>query len=133
MKGTSGAVDVTGCLIRLFQSGNLQTYALYGNRVTGHPRLDTFLTMSPLTYIMGLPLAMALILAVVPSEKRQFFRWGARMATLGSLLLAIYVFSAFDPPITDQPAHYRLKAPRNLLWRTSTVINSLSVWNGFRR
>ena len=28
VKGTSGAVDVTGCLIRLFQSGNLQTYAL---------------------------------------------------------------------------------------------------------
>ena len=59
--------------------------------------------MSPLTYIMGLPLAMALILAVVPSEKRQYFRWGARLATLGSLLLAIYVFSAFDPPITEQP------------------------------
>ena len=59
--------------------------------------------MSPLTYIMGLPLAMALILAVVPSEKRQFFRWGARLATLGSLLLAIYVFSAFDPPTTEQP------------------------------
>ena len=46
---------------------------------------------------------MALILAIVPSEKRQFFRWGARLATLGSLLLAIYVFSVFDPPITDQP------------------------------
>ena len=28
VKGTSGVVDVTGCLIRLFQSGNLQTYAL---------------------------------------------------------------------------------------------------------
>ena len=59
--------------------------------------------MSPLTYIMGLPLAMALILAVVPSEKRQYFHWGARLATLGSLLLAIYVFSAFDPPITEMP------------------------------
>ena len=59
--------------------------------------------MSPLTYIMGLPLAMALILAVVPSEKRQYFRWGARLATLGSLLLAIYVFSAFDPTTTEQP------------------------------
>ena len=28
VKGTSGAIDVTGCLVRLFQSGNLQTYAL---------------------------------------------------------------------------------------------------------
>jgi len=28
VKGTSGAVDITGCLVRLFQSGNLQTYAL---------------------------------------------------------------------------------------------------------
>ena len=28
VKGTSGAIDVTGCLARLFQSGNLQTYAL---------------------------------------------------------------------------------------------------------
>ena len=26
---TSGAVDLTGCLLRLFQSGNLQTYALF--------------------------------------------------------------------------------------------------------
>jgi len=29
VKGTSGAVDLTGCLLRLFQSGNLQTYALF--------------------------------------------------------------------------------------------------------
>ena len=28
VKGTSGTIDVTGCLVRLFQSGNLQTYAL---------------------------------------------------------------------------------------------------------
>jgi NADH-quinone oxidoreductase subunit L len=28
VKGTSGAVDLTGCLLRLFQSGNLQTYTL---------------------------------------------------------------------------------------------------------
>ena len=28
VKGTSGAIDVTGCFVRLFQSGNLQTYAL---------------------------------------------------------------------------------------------------------
>ena len=28
VKGTSGAVDITGCLIRLVQTGNLQTYAL---------------------------------------------------------------------------------------------------------
>ncbi len=28
VKGASGAIDVTGCLVRLFQSGNLQTYAL---------------------------------------------------------------------------------------------------------
>ena len=111
-------MDVTGCLIRLFQSGNLQTYALLTViGLLGILRLDTFLTMSPLTYIMGLPLAMALILAVVPSEKRQFFRWGSRLATLGSLLLAIYVFSVFDPPITDQPGPLPLKALRNLHWR----------------
>jgi NADH-quinone oxidoreductase subunit L len=28
VKGTSGAIDLTGCLLRLFQSGNLQTYTL---------------------------------------------------------------------------------------------------------
>jgi NADH-quinone oxidoreductase subunit L len=28
VRGTSGAVDLTGCLLRLVQSGNLQTYAL---------------------------------------------------------------------------------------------------------
>ena len=28
VKGTSGAVDITGCLLRLFQTGNVQTYAL---------------------------------------------------------------------------------------------------------
>ena len=28
IKGTSGAVDLAGCLMRLFQSGNLQTYTL---------------------------------------------------------------------------------------------------------
>ena len=28
VKGTSGAVDLTGCMLRLFQSGNLQTYTL---------------------------------------------------------------------------------------------------------
>ena len=28
VKGTSGAVDLTGCLLRLFQSGNLQAYTL---------------------------------------------------------------------------------------------------------
>ena len=28
VKGLSGAADITGCLLRLFQSGNLQSYAL---------------------------------------------------------------------------------------------------------
>ena len=28
VKGASGAIDLTGCLLRLFQSGNLQTYTL---------------------------------------------------------------------------------------------------------
>jgi len=28
VKGTSGAVDISGCLLRLFQTGNVQTYAL---------------------------------------------------------------------------------------------------------
>ena len=28
VRGSSGAVDLTGCLLRLVQSGNLQTYAL---------------------------------------------------------------------------------------------------------
>ena len=28
VKGTSGGVDITGCLLRLFQTGNVQTYAL---------------------------------------------------------------------------------------------------------
>ena len=45
---------------------------------------------------MGLPLIMAVILMLVPAEKRAVFRWGAMLSTLASLLLAIYVFAQFD-------------------------------------
>jgi len=52
--------------------------------------------MSPLTIIMGLPLAMAIILALIPRESRSIFRYGALIATFGSLLVAIYVFAKFE-------------------------------------
>ena len=40
---------------------------------------------------MGLPLIMAMILTLVPADKRAVFRWGAMLSTLASMLLAIYV------------------------------------------
>ena len=40
---------------------------------------------------------MALVLMAVPRENRAVFRWGAILATLGSLVLALFVFSKFDP------------------------------------
>ena len=57
--------------------------------------------MSPLTIIMGLPLIMAVILALVPRENRSIFRLGSIVATLGSLLLAIYVFDKFDDRLEE--------------------------------
>ena len=57
--------------------------------------------MSPLTIIMGLPLMMAVLLALVPRENRSIFRFGSIVATLGSLLLAIYVFDKFDDRLDE--------------------------------
>ena len=45
---------------------------------------------------MGLPLIMAMILTLVPADKRAVFRWGAMLSTLASMLLAVYVFAQFD-------------------------------------
>ena len=45
---------------------------------------------------MGLPLIMAMILTLVPADKRAVVRWGAMLSTLASMLLAIYVFAQFD-------------------------------------
>ena len=53
--------------------------------------------MSPLTYIFGWPLLMALVLMAVPRENRAVFRWGSILATLGSFVLALFVFVKFDP------------------------------------
>ncbi len=53
--------------------------------------------MSPLTYIFGWPLVMALVLLAVPRENRAVFRWGSILATLGSLVLALFVFVKFEP------------------------------------
>ena len=53
--------------------------------------------MSPLTYIFGWPILMALVLMAVPRENRAVFRWGAILATLGSLVLALFVFAKFEP------------------------------------
>ncbi|MBO12747.1 MAG: proton-translocating NADH-quinone oxidoreductase subunit M [Planctomycetaceae bacterium] len=52
--------------------------------------------MSPLTFIFGIPLLMALALVFVPADRRGWFRAGAMGATLVSLLLAAGVFNAFD-------------------------------------
>ncbi len=40
---------------------------------------------------------MALVLMAVPRENRAVFRWGAILATLGSLVLALFVFAKFAP------------------------------------
>jgi len=62
--------------------------------------------MSPLTYILGLPLITAIILALAPSEKTSLIRWGARLATLMTLFLAIYIFSNFDASLqTDRDGY----------------------------
>ena len=57
--------------------------------------------MSPLTLILALPLLTALVLAVLPKENRQLFRRGAQLATLVSLLLAVYVFVNFEKAKTQ--------------------------------
>ena len=57
--------------------------------------------MSPLTIIMSLPLAMAIILALIPRESRSVFRYGALIATFGSLLVTIYVFAKFDDRLDE--------------------------------
>ena len=57
--------------------------------------------MSPLTIIMGLPLVMAIILALVPRENRSIFRYGTLAATFGSLLIAIYVFGQFESQLEE--------------------------------
>jgi len=58
--------------------------------------------MSPLIYIFGWPLLMALVLMAVPRENRAVFRWGTILATLGSLVLALFVFANFNP--IDDPS-----------------------------
>ncbi len=50
---------------------------------------------------MGLPLVMAIILALVPREKRSVFRYGTLAATFGSLLIAIYVFGQFESQLEE--------------------------------
>ena len=40
---------------------------------------------------------MALMLMAVPRENRAVFRWGAILATLGSLVLALFAFAKFEP------------------------------------
>ena len=50
---------------------------------------------------MGLPLIMAMILTLVPADKRAVFRWGAMLSTLASMLLAIYVFARFDAALAE--------------------------------
>ena len=44
---------------------------------------------------------MAVVLALVPRENRSIFRFGSIVATLGSLLLAIYVFDKFDDRLDE--------------------------------
>ena len=51
--------------------------------------------MSPLTYIIGWPLLLAVVLAFVPRQYRFVMRIGALFATLMSLLVAVKMFLQF--------------------------------------
>jgi len=59
--------------------------------------------MSVLVIIMGLPLIVALALSLVPADKRAVFRWGTIGATLGSLLVALWVFVQFNSQLETDP------------------------------
>jgi len=52
--------------------------------------------MSPLTYIIGLPLCAAIVLLLVPRTFRPVLRGVAILATLGSALLALKMFLQFQ-------------------------------------
>jgi len=52
--------------------------------------------MSPLTYIVGIPLLAALVLAFVPRAFRALFGFAAILATLASLVLAVILFFQFE-------------------------------------
>ena len=83
--------------------------------------------MSLLTFIMGLPLIMAMILTLVPADKRAVFRWGAMLSTLASMLLAIYVFAQPSRPRGMR----RMRSTRSLSRNTATP--SRSTRRGFVR
>ena len=70
---------------------------------------------------MGLPLSMAMILTLVPADKRAVFRWGAMLSTLASMLLAVYVFAQFDAA---------LAASQDSLEKESTAMHSLNARHG---
>ena len=84
--------------------------------------------MSPLTIIMGLPLIMAIILALVPRENRLIFRFGSILATLGSLLLAIYVFDKFDDRLEEARGEVTIIEATPLETQYGYVFTQRSNW-----
>ena len=84
--------------------------------------------MSPLTIIMGLPLIMAVILALVPRENRSIFRLGSIVATLGSLLLAIYVFGKFDDRLEEARGEITIIEAAPLETQYGYVFTQRSNW-----
>ncbi len=71
---------------------------------------------------------MAVLLALVPRENRSIFRFGSIVATLGSLLLAIYVFDKFDDRLDEARGEVTFIEAASLETQYGYVFTQRSNW-----
>ena len=75
--------------------------------------------MSPLTVIFVLPLLAALVMALIPRTYRTLFHLAAWLASLVSMLVAIYAFCNFG----RQPEHSGFRYVEQHAWAPAAGIS----------
>ena len=64
-----------------------------------------------LDFILWLPLLGALLILLVPSDKKDVIRWSALATTLGTFFLTILLYLGFDESVAGMQSQYSVKFP----------------------